>query len=54
MLPAVFEVLTIEITGGRFFFGLPAARVEFPGFLSPFTRRIDEEKKEKEPALPEV
>lgn len=54
MRPAVFEVLTIEITGGRFLFRASGSRVEFPGFLSLYQEGIDEEKKEEEPALPEI
>ncbi|NLY88936.1 MAG: type I DNA topoisomerase [Firmicutes bacterium] len=54
MRPAVLEVLTIEITGGRFLFRASGSRVEFPGFLILYQEGIDEEKNEEEPALPEV
>lgn len=54
MRPAVLELLSIEITGGRFLFRASGSRVKFPGFLVLYQEGVDEEKKEEELALPEV
>lgn len=54
MRPAVLELMTIEITGGRFLFRASGSRVEFSGFLILYQEGVDEEKNEEETALPEV
>src|SRR5690606_40735423 len=48
------DLLTIEISGGRFLFRASGSRVLSPGFLVLYQEGVDEEKKEEELALPEV
>ena len=54
MRPALLELLTIEITGGRFLFRATGSRVEFAGFLILYQEGVDEEKNEEDLVLPEV
>jgi len=54
MRPAILDLMTIEITGGRFLFRATGSRVKFPGFLALYQEGEDEEKNEEEAALPDV
>ncbi len=53
MAPAVYDTVTVEITGGGYVFRASASNLKFPGYLAVYQESENEEEDEKR-AIPEV
>jgi len=54
MEPAVYDVVTIDISAGEYIFKATGSSVKFPGFMLVYTEGKDEKEEEKDIILPEI
>lgn len=54
MEPAVYDVVTIDISAGDYIFKATGSSIKFPGFMLVYTEGKDEKEEEKDIILPEI